>query len=219
MEITANKLTLQGVIEDTPVLDHNVFGEGIYRTRIKVTRMSGTNDVLPVLIPERNLPEGIAAGKRFLLEGQIRTCTKQDEGTNHLYVNAFAQSLSEPMDENEINSVHLTGTLCKAPVYRTTPFGREITDLMLAVNRGYGKSDYIPCISWGRTARYVNRLQVGDKVEIQGRFQNREYVKTTPDGKTETKMAYEVSIGLLKLIAETQADSQDDKEKPEQTGE
>lgn len=202
METITNQLRLQGTIEEAPVLDHNVFGEGIYRTRIKVTRTSGTDDVLLVLIPERNLPEGDVAGKRFLLQGQIRTCTKQEDGVNHLYVNAFTQSLSEAQDENEINSVHLTGTLCKVPVYRTTPFGREISDLMLAVNRSYGKSDYIPCIAWGRTARYVSRLNVGDKVELQGRFQSREYVKSTPDGKSEEKMAYEVSVGFLKLIEE-----------------
>ena len=220
MEITSNNLVLQGVIEETPALDHHVFGEGILRTRIRVKRMSGTDDVLPVLIPERNLQEGIAKGKRILLQGQIRTCNMKDDGGNHLRVNAFAQSLSDAADDKEINSIHLTGTLCREPRYRVTPFGREITDLMLVVNRGYGKNDYIPCIAWGRNARYVNTLKTGNKLEIQGRFQNRGYVKALPDGKTEERETYEVSISLLKLIEENhESDQPQTQEKNEQTEE
>ena len=121
-------------------------------------------------------------------------------GSGRLLLTAFAQRLLPPNDEENPNLIHLSGAICKPPAFRTTPFGREITDLMLAVNRAFGKSDYIPCIAWGRTARYAAQLAVGDHLEVQGRFQSREYQKQMPDGTSIGRIAYEVSLNRLSCI-------------------
>ena len=166
-------------------------------------RLSGAEDFLPITLSERLLiDEPIAAGSILCLDGQLRSYNKVVEGSGRLLITAFAQRILPEEDEENPNRVQLTGALCKAPSYRTTPFGREIADLMLAVNRSYGKSDYIPCITWGRTARYAANLKIGDKVQLVGRFQSRNYQKQLPDGTILNKVAYEVSVSRLSAMKE-----------------
>ena len=204
MELQANQLCLCGIIENEPVPDHEVFGEKFYRMDLTVPRLSGTNDTLPVTISERLMDGQIMPGVRICITGQLRSYNKVMGGAGRLLLTAFAQKLLAPEDAENPNVVHLTGALCKPPSFRTTPFGREIADLMLAVNRSFGKSDYIPCIAWGRTAHYAASLNVGDKLQVQGRFQSRAYQKQMPDGTTISRTALEVSLSrLTKLDRDT----------------
>lgn len=204
MEETGNIIHLRGQITQNLEFGHELFGEQFYVTTLRVPRLSGAEDFLPVTLSERLLiDEPLTAGSMLCLEGQLRSYNKVIEGSGRLLITAFAQRLINCEEDNENpNRVQLTGALCKPPSYRTTPFGREIADLMLAVNRSYGKSDYIPCIAWGRTARYASNLKIGDKVQLAGRFQSRAYQKQMPDGTTLNKVAYEVSISRLSALKE-----------------
>ena len=200
MEESGNYLHLRGTICSAPVYGHEVFGEKFYYATLSVPRLSGAEDLLPITLSER-LMEGatLEVGSPLTIDGQLRSYNKVIEGAGRLLITGFAQRLS-PADTGENpNQVQLTGALCKPPSYRTTPFGREIADLMLAVNRAYGKSDYIPCITWGRTARFASHLNVGDKVQLLGRFQSRAYQKQLPDGTVVGKTAYEVSVARLTM--------------------
>ena len=202
METENNVLKLCGVIESAPVADHEVFGEQFYRMDLKVPRLSGTYDLLPITVSERLMEGEIVPGMQIGISGQLRSYNKVIGGSGRLLLTAFAQQLETPDETQNPNTVQLVGAICKPPSFRTTPFGREIADLMLAVNRSFGKSDYIPCIAWGRTARYAATLQVGDKLRIQGRFQSREYQKQMPDGTVINRIAYEVSISRLSCMKE-----------------
>ena len=159
-----NRLFLNGVLIETPTFSHEVFGKKYYVSVIEVKRLSGATDALPITLPEQ-LMEGVKldVGSPLCLEGQLHSYNKVIEGAGRLMITGFAQRLLDPDTEENPNQVQLTGALCKLPSYRTTPFGREIADLMLAVNRAYGKSDYIPCITWGRTARFASHLKVDRK--------------------------------------------------------
>lgn len=200
MEETGNSIHLRGHVCQPLQFGHELFGEQFFVTTLRVPRLSGAEDFLPITLSERLLiDEPIAAGSILCLDGQLRSYNKVVEGSGRLLITAFAQRLLPEEDEENPNRVQLTGALCKAPSYRTTPFGREIADLMLAVNRSYGKSDYIPCITWGRTARFASHLKVGDKVTLLGRFQSRAYQKQLPDGTVIGKTAYEVSVGRLTM--------------------
>lgn len=200
MEETGNGIHLRGHVCQPLQFGHELFGEQFFVTTLRVPRLSGAEDFLPITLSERLLiDEPIAAGSILCLDGQLRSYNKVVEGSGRLLITAFAQRLLPEEDEENPNRVQLTGALCKAPSYRTTPFGREIADLMLAVNRSYGKSDYIPCITWGRTARFASHLKVGDKVTLLGRFQSRAYQKQLPDGTVIGKTAYEVSVGRLTM--------------------
>ena len=201
MEETGNSIHLRGHVCQPLQFGHELFGEQFFVTTLRVPRLSGAEDFLPVTLSERLLiDEPIAAGS--VLDGQLRSYNKVVEGSGRLLITAFAQRLLPEEDDENPNRVQLTGALCKAPSYRTTPFGREIADLMLAVNRSYGKSDYIPCITWGRTARYAANLKIGDKVQLVGRFQSRNYQKQLPDGTVLNKVAYEVSVSRLSAMKE-----------------
>ena len=200
MENENNQLTLCGVIETPPVVDHEVFGETFYRMDLRVPRLSGAQDLLPVTISERLMNSQVAPGVRLCISGQLRSYNKVMGGAGRLLLTAFAQRLMAPDEAENPNVIRLTGAICKPPSFRTTPFGREIADLMLAVNRAFGKSDYIPCIAWGRTARYAAHLNVGDKLEVQGRFQSREYQKQMSDGAVMNRTAYEVSLSRLTCL-------------------
>ena len=202
MESENNHLSLCGVIDSAPVMDHEVFGEHFYRLDLRVPRLSGAQDVLPVTVSERLMNSQVTPGVRVAVQGQLRSYNKVLGGAGRLLLTAFAQRLLPPDDDENPNLIHLTGAICKPPAFRTTPFGREISDLMLAVNRAFGKSDYIPCIAWGRTARYASQLRVGDHLEVQGRFQSREYQKQMPDGTVMNRMAYEVSISRLSRVTD-----------------
>ena len=199
MEIVTNQLMLTGVVTEEPQFDHEVFGEAFFHTILSVPRLSGAYDLLPLTVSERLMAEGFRQGETASISGQLRSYNKVMGGQGRLLLTAFAQRL-RPVDEEENpNTVFLTGALCKPPSFRTTPFGREIADLMLAVNRSYGKSDYIPCIAWGRTARFASGLSVGDRIQLQGRFQSRAYQKQLPDGTVQERTAYEVSVSRLTL--------------------
>lgn len=202
MDTENNQLCLCGVIETPPTLDHEVFGEHFYRLDLQVPRLSGAQDLLPVTISERLMNSQVSPGVHLCISGQLRSYNKVMGGAGRLLLTAFAQRLMPPDEAENPNIIHLTGAICKPPAFRTTPFGREIADLMLAVNRAFGKSDYIPCIAWGRTARYAAQLAVGDKLEVQGRFQSREYQKQMPDGTVVTRVAYEVSLSRLTCLKE-----------------
>lgn len=204
MEETGNSIHLKGEICQNLQFGHELFGEQFYVTTLRVPRLSGAEDFLPITLSERLLIDRpLTVGSMLCMDGQLRSYNKVIEGSGRLLITAFAQRLlNEDEDEENPNRVQLTGALCKPPSYRTTPFGREIADLMLAVNRSYGKSDYIPCITWGRTARYAANLKIGDKVQLVGRFQSRAYQKQMPDGTTLNKVAYEVSVSRLASIKE-----------------
>ena len=203
MEETGNSIHLRGHVCQPLQFGHELFGEQFFVTTLRVPRLSGAEDFLPITLSERLLiDEPIAAGSILCLDGQLRSYNKVVEGSGRLLITAFAQRLLPEEDEENPNRVQLTGALCKAPSYRTTPFGRDIADLMLAVNRSYGKSDYIPCITWGRTARYAANLKIGDKVQLVGRFQSRNYQKQLPDGTILNKVAYEVSVSRLSAMKE-----------------
>ena len=203
MEETGNSIHLRGHVCQPLQFGHELFGEQFFVTTLRVPRLSGAEDFLPITLSERLLiDEPIAAGSILCLDGQLRSYNKVVEGSGRLLITAFAQRLLPEEVEENPNRVQLTGALCKAPSYRTTHFGREIADLMLAVNRSYGKSDYIPCITWGRTARYAANLKIGDKVQLVGRFQSRNYQKQLPDGTILNKVAYEVSVSRLSAMKE-----------------
>ena len=183
MDRDNNHIVLSGVLEDAPVPDHQVMGEMFYTCMLKVDRLSGVPDYLPLTVSERLLDAGVKPGAAISVDGQVVTVFVQ-----HLEVGELT--------ENH-NQVELHGTICKQPIFRTTPFGREICDMMLAVNRSFGKSDYIPSITWGRTARHVSQLKVGCKLHIKGRLQSRQYEKQLPDGATQTRQVYEISVFWL----------------------
>lgn len=205
MEGYQNRLSLCGAIETEPEFDHEVFGERFFTFMLRVPRLSGASDQLPVTVSERLMNEQITVDTRLMIAGQLRSYNKLVGGAGRLLLTAFAQQLLAPNDQENANSVALTGALCKPPAFRTTPFGREICDLMFAVNRAFGKSDYIPCIAWGRTARYAARLAVGEKLQVQGRFQSREYQKQMPDGDIVTRVAYEVSLSRLSRVSDLES--------------
>ncbi|MDR1262130.1 MAG: single-stranded DNA-binding protein [Oscillospiraceae bacterium] len=201
MERIVNQLRLTGTMANAPVFSHELFGEAFYQFTLSVPRLSGVQDHLPVTASERLLtPLNPKPGMQLRLEGQARSYNKVINGAGRLLITAFAQQLYVPQDEQNPNTIQLVGALCKPPAYRTTPFGREIADLMLAVNRAYGKSDYIPCIAWGRNARFASRMSIGDQIQIDGRLQSRPYQKQMPDGAIIEKIAYEVSVGRLESI-------------------
>lgn len=209
-----NQITVIGTVVGTPDYSHSVGAERFLKGVIKVNRLSGQNDMLPFVVSERLVPNWTLGDEdEVKLNGQIRSHNVYDnpnqKGKLEVYI--FVRSLmyeleitaplvyGDKQSLHTVNNVYLTGALCKPPIYRSTPFGREICDMMIAVNRAFGKSDYIPCIAWGRTAKYIgNNLKVGDSVKIAGRFQSRDYTKVHPDGHAEDRTAYEVSV--FKLI-------------------
>ena len=198
MENPNNRIVAVGVLDGPLELSHEVMNEPFYTGTLMVRRLSGAVDRLPVTIPGKLmalLPE--EDGRQLLLTGQVRSYNKVVDGAGRLMVTLFAQSVVESPDNDTLNKVSLTGVLCKPPIYRSTPFGREICDMMLAVNRAFGKSDYIPCIAWGRNAQYASRFAVGDRVRLTGRLQSREYQKLLENGEYLSRNAYEVSCFTL----------------------
>lgn len=211
MENTINMLHLSGKIIGEPQVGHEAFGEKFFYLTLGVPRLSGAQDIIPVTVSERLLEETeLQDGESLAFDGQVRSYNKVIEGAGRLLITAFAQKIVPSEDKDNPNQVQLTGTLCKAPAYRTTPFGREIADLMLAVNRAYGKSDYIPCIAWGRSARFASKLAVGDKIRLTGRLQSRGYQKQMQDGTVIEKTAYEISVGHLEMVTEDETDTKID---------
>ncbi len=203
LESSNNTATVIGVIENTAVLSHSHRGENFYNFIIRVKRLSSISDNIVVTISEKllNIVE-IIPGNEVEITGQFRSYNNYNGVGNKLILTLFVHDIKltdEYSDTENPNKIYLNGYICKTPVYRTTPFGREITDIILAVNRPHGKSDYIPCICWGRNAKYASTLQVGDNIEIYGRIQSREYQKKTEEGEILVKTAYEVSVSKINL--------------------
>lgn len=183
---------------------HEVFGEGFYMVEVSVRRLSNSQDQIPVMVSERLIDVSQDyTGEFIMVSGQFRSYNRHDEVKNRLVLSVFAREIEfveEELDGAKTNNILLDGYICKLPVYRKTPLGREIADLLLAVNRPYGKSDYIPCICWGRNARYASSFEVGEHVQITGRIQSREYVKKLTEERTERRVAYEVSVSKLECM-------------------
>lgn len=195
--MTNNVVYLTGRVAEEPKYSHQVFGEGFYETKVEVERLSGLVDVIPVTVSERLLGEGdFEEGKYVSVSGQFRSYNKIADGKSRLMLTVFVRETNEDLPPNT-NKIELIGYVCKPPVYRTTPFKREIADVLIAVNRAYNKSDYIPCIAWGRNARFAEKLVVGDKVGLSGRIQSREYRKTDENGVESMRVAYEISVNRL----------------------
>ena len=193
MEHTANSITLRGTLMGLPEFSHENHERRFYRFQLEVERLSGTSDILPVMAAEDVLyAMDLFRGCRVEVTGQIRSFNSKAATGRRLIISVYAASMTTSDAEPE-NEVALTGAICKEPVYRRTPLGREICDIMLAVNRPYHRTDYIPCILWGRTAQDAADLPVGARIQLTGRLQSREYVKVLPDG-SEKRTAYEVSV-------------------------
>ena len=210
-----NYLTLVGKVTGEKRFSHEIYGESFYVFNLEIPRLSGNSDIIPITVSERLIKEDtLQEGKKLLVKGQFRSYNSYENEKNRLILTVFAKDIMEVEDveedeENEMvkkdtitNEVILIGYICKKPIYRQTPFGREISDILLAVNRAYNKSDYIPCIAWGRNARFSQNLEVGSQVKIVGRVQSRMYEKTHEDGTVENRVAYEVSVGSLEVIEE-----------------
>ncbi|MDR1905925.1 MAG: single-stranded DNA-binding protein [Clostridiales bacterium] len=196
-QMNNNTLHLRGTIDSEPKFSHEVMGEGFYEINLKVKRLSEQFDILPVTVSERLLMDCQAElGKEISVIGQFRSYNKTDEERSRLMLTVFVREIVEVDDKLNPNIITLTGYLCKPPIYRTTPFNREIADMLIAVNRAYNKSDYIPCIAWGRNARFVKNMSVGENLTLSGRIQSREYQKNI-DGVIIVKTAYEVSVNKI----------------------
>ena len=193
-----NNVLIKGKIVKLPAYSHTVMGEGFFEMYVEVERLSEEKDVLPVTISER-LIEGFNIGDMIGIVGQFRSYNKLEGDKSRLMLTIFVKELVSPEQIPEINQVCLVGYICKEPIYRTTPFGREICDVLIAVNRAYNKSDYLPCIAWGRNARFVKDLGIGEKLEVQGRIQSRKYQKRIDENNTETRIAYEISLSSVIL--------------------
>lgn len=201
MENETNKAELQGTVLTEPCFSHRSYGENFYRFQLGVRRKSQFLDRIPIIASERLLWEKEPkTGDRMNLLGQVRTYNETVEGRSHLNIVVFARELSLQTEEEDCNRITLEGFICKPPVDRVSPLGRELCDIMLAVNRAYSKSDYVPCIAWGRNARFGGCLEVGSKLRISGRMQSREYRKKMEDGTSETRIAYEVSVLNLEVL-------------------
>lgn len=193
-----NKAFISGEIVTEAEFSHEVYGEGFYEMNVLVKRLSGQGDILPVTVSERLISDrDLKVGVTINALGQFRSYNKLVEGKSKLMLTMFVRELLDEAPVKNPNSIVLTGYICKPPVYRTTPFNREIADILIAVNRSYNKSDYIPCIAWGRNARFAKNLAVGEKIAVSGRIQSREYQKRVTDDDVKTLTAYEVSISKL----------------------
>ncbi|MBQ3782271.1 MAG: single-stranded DNA-binding protein [Lachnospiraceae bacterium] len=199
-----NQVSVAGQVVSEFEFSHEVFGEGFYYLYIKVERLSESYDIIPLMISERLLDvEQDYRGKVIEVLGQFRSYNRHEANHNRLVLSVFAREVNISQAENadiKPNHIYLAGYICKNPVYRKTPLGREIADLLVAVNRPYGKSDYIPCICWGRNARYAEKFQVGEHIQLWGRIQSREYQKKISETESERRIAYEVSVSKLECM-------------------
>lgn len=199
-----NVVNLRGELSENLEFSHEIFGEKFYNTTIKINRLSDSYDILPITVSERLLEDiKIEEGNLCSILGQLRSYNKNVDNRNRLVLTVFVREIKTIEEENkDPNSIFLDGYICKEPVYRKTPLGREITDLLVAINRPYNKSDYIPSIVWGRNAKFAKGLKVGDRIQMWGRVQSREYEKKGEDGNSIKKVAYEVSISKIKKMSE-----------------
>lgn len=217
-----NHLVLVGKVVSEKRFSHEIYGESFFVFDMEIPRLSKTSDIIPITVSERLITDiDLSIGQKVVVEGQFRSYNSYENEKNKLILTVFTKSIhvsEEDIEEEDIetrkkkvsNQVVLNGYICKKPIYRQTPFGREISDILLAVNRAYNKSDYIPCIAWGRNAKFCENLEVGTFVKIIGRVQSRTYEKKYEDGTVETKVAYEVSVVSMEVIEE------DDNTKPQE---
>lgn len=196
-----NQVSITGEVVSGFEFSHEVFGEAFYLLEVKVHRLSDSYDIIPIMVSERLIDIKSDYTSYFIeVIGQFRSYNKHEDNKNRLILSVFAREISISEEEvivHKPNYIYLDGFVCKEPIYRKTPLGREISDVLLAVNRPYGKSDYIPCICWGRNARFAESFEVGDKVQVWGRIQSREYQKKITDVEAERRVAYEVSVSKL----------------------
>lgn len=199
--IENNQVSIMGKVASGFTFSHQVYGEGFYLIDVLVKRLSDSEDRIPLMVSERLVDvTQDYEGEYIMVQGQFRSYNRHEEKKNRLVLSVFVREMTfveEADDSIKTNQIFLDGYICKPPVYRKTPLGREIADLLLAVNRPYGKSDYIPCICWGRNARYASAFEVGGHVLIWGRIQSREYIKKLGENETEKRVAYEVSVSKL----------------------
>lgn len=202
--IKNNQVTIMGQVVTGFKFSHEVFGEGFYIMEVMVKRLSNTFDRIPLMVSERLIDvTQDYTGEYITVIGQFRSYNRNEEQKNRLVLSVFVREISfieEEPDDSKANNILLDGYVCKEPIYRKTPMGREIADLLMAVNRPYGKSDYIPCICWGRNARYISNFGIGEHVQISGRIQSREYKKKISDTEMELRTAYEVSVSKLEVM-------------------
>ncbi len=209
-----NKAVVIGTMASELQFSHEVYGEKFFYFKLSIPRLSDTADMIVITVSERFFPQlDLTVGKHFMIKGQFRSYNNFSNVGNRLILTIFVKEIKE-VEEVETypnpNSIFLNGFVCKPPVYRTTPFGREIADVLLAVNRSYNKSDYIPCIAWGRNAKFAQCLEIGSKLKVWGRIQSREYQKKIDEDTVETKTAYEISVSKLEIDHEENLDCVDE---------
>ena len=200
--IANNRAEVIGIVSDELELSHEIYGESFYTFTLEIPRLSGISDNIRVMVSDRLLTDmPLSVGDLVEIDGQFRSYNSYENGDNRLVLTVFAKDIrhAEKTDDKNPNSLYLNGFICKPPVYRTTPFGREITDLLLAVNRSYNKSDYIPVIAWGRNARFCKSVNVGDNIKVWGRIQSRVYQKHVSEDEVIEKTAYEVSVSRMEM--------------------
>lgn len=199
-----NQVSIAGEVISEFEYSHDVFGEGFYTIDVSVGRLSNSADVIPLMISERLMDvKKSYVGKYIEILGQFRSYNRHEENRNRLVLSVFVREVKiceEGYESPKPNYIFLDGYVCKQPIYRKTPLGREIADILLAVNRPYGKSDYIPCICWGRNARFAENFTVGGHIQVFGRIQSREYQKKVGEEDFEKRVAYEVSVSKLECI-------------------
>ena len=223
-----NHLILVGKVTSEKRFSHEIYGEKFYIFDLSVPRLSGNADIIPVTISERLLTErDVTIGSKLEVDGQFRSYNSYEQERSRLILTVFAKDIKFLADDEEIevsrdtvsNEVTLDGYICKKPIYRKTPFGREISDILLAVNRAYNKSDYIPCIAWGRNARFCENIPVGTEVRVIGRVQSRGYEKKHEDGTVEKRVAYEVSVSSLEVANKEDDEKSEEKQEIEENQE
>lgn len=206
--IENNKVTVSGEIISDFQYSHAIYGEKFYIADLSSVRTSGKSDIIPIVVSDRLVSVNENwKGQTVKISGQFRSYNKHEETRNRLILSVLVREFEVWTDEgdrrpDDENSIFLDGYICKEPVYRETPSDREIADVLLAVNRPYGKSDYIPCICWGRNARYASGMKVGSRIAVSGRIQSRQYNKRLLNGETEERIAYEVSVSKLEVPAD-----------------
>ena len=198
-----NSVTICGTVTNEPIYSHEIYGEKFYEVTLAVKRLSGMDDYLPISVSEHLLSDAFKEGQMVTVVGQFRSYNKTVGDKSKLMLTVFVRDVLPYDDTINPNTLELTGYICKPPIYRTTPFNREICDVLLAVNRQYNKSDYIPCIVWGRNARFAGSLAVGEHINVIGRVQSRNYQKKLPDESVVTRTAYEVSVSKISIISES----------------
>lgn len=220
--IENNRVCIIGEVVSEFTFSHEVFGEGFYIANVSVNRLSDMVDIIPLMISERLIDvTKDYRGRKIEVSGQFRSYNRHEGVKNKLVLSIFVRELrfieddEVPEEQSKSNQIFLDGYVCKPPIYRKTPLGREIADILVAVNRPYGKSDYIPCIAWGRNARFCQNIEVGTQVKIIGRVQSRQYEKKHEDGTVETKTAYEVSVCSLEVINEEGNENKEETENQE----